>query len=169
MPTPTNQTQTPSSTPNAAFLSLFQGLLGGFSQRETARTRRDIAKFNARVEELRAEDARRRGVELAGISRGKTKKILGSQKVIQAASGIDVTTGSAADIRAETQDIGELDEITIKNNAMREAFGFETRATSEKLKGDLAFSAGTSRATETFLTGSVRAAGFHDSFRRSTR
>lgn len=165
MPHTSRQPRT--TTSSAASLSAFQGILGAFSQFETARSQRDLARFNARMEELRAEDARKRGEELAAISRGKTKKLRGSQRAALAASGVDVGTGSAADIQAETEDIGELEAITIKNNAMREAFGFETRATTERLKGELAFSAGTSRATETLLTGGLRAASFHDRFRRS--
>lgn len=163
------QTATPSSTPNAAFLSLFQGLVGGFSQRENAKSQRDLARFNERAEELRAEDARRRGVELAALSRGKTKKVRGSQRATLAASGVDVSTGSAADVQAETEDIGETEAITIKNNAMREAFGFETKGAATRLKGELAFRAGTSRATETFLTGGVRTAKFLGDFKRNRR
>lgn len=163
----TRQASTPSSTPNAAFLSLFQGLVGGISQRETAKAARDIAQFNARVAELQAEDARRRGVEVAALTRGKTKRLRGSQRAALAAQGIDIQTGSAADIQAETEDIGELDAITVKNNAMREAFGFETKATSERLRGELAFRAGTSAATETFLTGGVRSAKFFGDFKRN--
>lgn len=163
------QQSTTSSFPTAASLSLFQGLIGGISQREDAKTRRDIAKFNARMDELRAEDARIRGEELAAISRGKTKKLRGSQRAVLAASGVDVGTGSAADIQAETEDIGEFEAVTIKNNAMREAFGFKTKGAQEELKGELAFRAGTSRATETFLTGGVRAAKFFESSRRLNR
>jgi hypothetical protein len=76
----------------------------------------------------RPTDAIARGAEAEGRSRSQTKQILGTQRAGYAGQGVDVGTGSAVDVAADTTALGELDAMTIRNNAKREAYGYQVQA-----------------------------------------
>jgi hypothetical protein len=58
----------------------------------------------------------------------KTAFNVANAKVAQAASGIDVNSGSAAATRSSMTSLGQTDQATIRTNAARRAYGFETEA-----------------------------------------
>jgi len=143
-----------------AFMSFAQGITGAYSQYQNARARRLLAKANKQLAEMDAVDALKRGQEAVAITRGKTKKLIGSQRAAIAAQGIRADIGSAADIQQEAQDIGELDVLAIRNNAAREAYGYKVKAIEASLEGRLAISQGRTRAFDTLATGALRSASF---------
>ena len=53
--------------------------------------------------------------------------LIGQQKAGLAANGIDVGSGTAVDLLADTKAAGEFDQLTITNNAARTAQGFENQ------------------------------------------
>jgi hypothetical protein len=63
-------------------------------------------------------------VEQAGL---KTKGQVGAIKAAQAASNIDVNTGSALDVRSSAAELGELNALTIRSNAAKTAYGYQTQ------------------------------------------
>lgn len=90
----------------------------------------------------------------------KTAASVGSLKAGQAASGVDVNTGSAADVRVAAGKLGALDALTIRSNTAREAYGYEVQETSDTANSQLlqmeasqAKTAGDIGALGTFLTG----------------
>jgi hypothetical protein len=54
---------------------------------------------------------------------------LGSIKASQAASGIDVNSGSAADVQQSERQTGRLSSLTEENNALLQAYGYRAAAT----------------------------------------
>jgi hypothetical protein len=54
--------------------------------------------------------------------------MIGAQRAGIAAGNIDVGYGSAVDVQADAAHLGELDALTIRNNAQREAWGFKVEA-----------------------------------------
>jgi len=85
-------------------------------EREGARLGRDaIARGEADVD--------RYSIDLAGL--------LGAQRTSIAAQGIDVNQGTAAAIRSETEAFGAEDIQTIRENALREAFGLKRNAKNQ--------------------------------------
>jgi hypothetical protein len=50
--------------------------------------------------------------------------LLGQQKAGLAANGVDVGSGTAVDLLGDTKAAGEFDQLTITNNAQREAAGY---------------------------------------------
>lgn len=50
--------------------------------------------------------------------------LMGQQKAGLAANGIDVGSGTAVDLLGDTKAAGEFDQLTITNNAQREAAGY---------------------------------------------
>lgn len=75
-----------------------------------------------------AEDVIVRGEEAARAIRRDVRSLIGAQRAALGASGIQLGTGTAAALQAEAQLLGDLDAITVKNNAMRQAFGFKQQA-----------------------------------------
>lgn len=95
-----------------------------------------ITDFQTRFSEQQVKEAKRRGLTEEVISRGRTKKIIGSQRAALAAQGIRIDEGSARDVQMETADIGELDAMNIRNNAAREAFGYKSQGIAQQMQGD---------------------------------
>jgi hypothetical protein len=122
-----------------------------------------ILDRNAGVYDLQATDAISRGAEASARQRQAVRRMTGSQRVALAAQGIDIGSGSAADVQANTAYVGELDALTIENNARREAWGFQTQATNARAQAGLARTAGrtaaasgTNAAVGTLLTGGAQ-------------
>lgn len=91
---------------------------------------------------------------LAGMSKAeqqdyKTRQMLGTAKATQAASGVDVNSGSPLDVRRSIAEVGELDKETIMFNAQNEAFGYKVKGAGfgadvelDKMKSSAALTAG---------------------------
>jgi hypothetical protein len=90
--------------------------------------KRQQLELNREMSEIQAKDAIIRGDRAAEAARAKTKRLIGSQRAALAAQGINIEKGSALDVQTETAEFGAVDELTIKNNAWREAFGYRTQA-----------------------------------------
>jgi hypothetical protein len=83
---------------------------------------------NAVLAEEQAKDALARGETGVQQIRGETAQLLGTQRAALAAQGIDIQTGSAAEVQQDTTALGELDILTIRANAAREARGLTFEA-----------------------------------------
>lgn len=87
-----------------------------------------VARQNARLENERAKDAIERGTTEAQRYQRRLSQEQGQQNAALAANGIDITFGSAADVRGDTAMFGREDTGTIYENAFREARGYEINA-----------------------------------------
>ncbi len=144
----------------AVGLTLAGGGLQAYGQYQSGRANERLMDYNARLAEQQAEDALARGREAEGLQRLKTRVTIGSQRARMAASGVDISAeGSAIDLVADTARLGELDALTIRNNAAREAWGYRTQATDYRMRGDIARTEGTYGAIGTLLTTGSRAYG----------
>lgn len=94
--------------------------------------------MNADIADEQAKDAIARGAEAEQRSRADTRGALGEQRVGFAAQGVDLASGSAADVQGDTAYLGELDALTIRNNAKREAWGYTVEGTNYRAQGQLA-------------------------------
>lgn len=81
------------------------------------------ARANAKLAQEAAADAEKRGMDDASRLRGQGDALISAQRVRYAASGVDVTTGTAAEVMAQTRELVTMDEQVLINNAAREAFG----------------------------------------------
>lgn len=75
-----------------------------------------------------AEDARKRGETEVYRQRLRTKQVAAEQQSAFAAGGVDLSVGSPVDLIGDIFQLGELDALTISNNADREAGRFEDAA-----------------------------------------
>ncbi len=146
----------------AAATGMMMGLaaFGAFEQSEAAKQQgeyqRRAYEMNARIAGEAAEDAILRGDKAAQAHKGKVKSLIGSQRAALAAQGIDVGSGSALDIQVDSAGLGAMDELTIKNNAWREAYGLRTQAVQSLSQARYAESAASNTSRNTLLTGGLQ-------------
>lgn len=117
------------------------------------------ANVNARIADLRASDALSRGARAAGILRTRTSKLVARQRVAYANSGVDESVGTPAQVEAATRAQGELDAQTAKNNAAREAWGYESGAIQLGLQGQIDRQRAQQQQIGTFLGGTGKVLG----------
>lgn len=132
----------------------------GSSQAKLAEYNAKVSENNATVDEIKAQDAIARGYQEETIHRKSTRQIIGSQRASFAAQGVEVNDGSALDVQLDVVRLGELDAITIRTNAAREAWGYKVDAMNDKASADdiraggqIAKQAGRNAAVSTVLTG----------------
>jgi hypothetical protein len=162
---------------------------------EGAEANAGVLEYNARMLEAMARDSIRRGVDDENRFRVDLRGLIGAQRTSYAAQGVEVNSGTALDVQADTAYQGELDALQIRVNAAREAWGFRveaentrmqvgalrknaglqatsTRATSRadalssRLGGNAAASAGRYGAAGTILSGATSTAMSIDALRR---
>ncbi len=103
--------------------------------------------YNAQVADLQAEDAIARGAEDESRFRQGVRGLIGSQRAGFAGQGVDVGSGSARDVQADAAYLGELDALTLRGNAHREAWGFREQATDLRTQADITRRGGQAAAT----------------------
>jgi len=171
----------------AAPISQLAGSVGDLyatsqAQKAQAEYAEGIYNVNAKFAEVQAEDSiargeflsqevQRRATKQISLIRAKAKVTSGAQRASFAAQGIEATSGSAADVLAETELLSAQDEsdvkrsaaldvITIRNNAWREAWGYKTQAQVYGAQGRIALMAGETAARNTVLSGGIRSLGY---------
>jgi hypothetical protein len=90
-----------------------------------------VAQLNEKIAKQNADYTREAGGTVALQSGLRTGQQIGQQKVAQSASGIDVNTGSAAKVRADTLELGQQDQSTIRTNYAKKAYGYEVEAATK--------------------------------------
>lgn len=118
-----------------AIASAIGGLVGaagsvmqGMAARQEALYQAQIAKNNAVIARKNAQAAFVAGSRQEEAYRIKSTGDRATQRAAFATSGIDVNVGSPLRIQKGTRRIEELDALTIRNNAWREAHDFRTQA-----------------------------------------
>ena len=86
-----------------------------------------LAKVNAKIAGKQAEHARARGQWDAMQIRQRARLISGAQRAGFAGQGVDVSTGSAVAIQAETAYLAELDVSQALQNASLRAWNFDVQ------------------------------------------
>ena len=111
-----------------AGMSAAGAVTGGISKAESASYQAQIARNNAVISQQNASYAASAGAaktQQAGlVARNKLAEVRASE----AANGLDVNTGSAADVQVSQHGIGDLDTRTVSNNAALTAYGFERQS-----------------------------------------
>jgi len=83
---------------------------------------------NATLAKAQATDATTRGAYAESLQRQGTRQLIGSQRAALAAQGVDIGSGTALDVQSSTAYLGELDALMVRNNAAREAWGYQVEA-----------------------------------------
>jgi hypothetical protein len=104
------------------------GVVSGIGAKQQADAQANAANYNAAVARNAALFAQQQGEVNAQANDRKTAAMIGRQRAVYAAGGIDVNSGSPLDIQADTADFGRLNSLTIRNNAARDAYGYQANA-----------------------------------------
>lgn len=146
-------------------LTAFSTAIAAYSYYQQGQTAKAAARTNARLAEQAAADAQARGAVEESAHRRRVSQIQGAQRVAIGASGATVDVGTPMSILEDTAQFGELDALTIRNNAAREAFGLRTRATGIRLAGRSEARQGVLGAGGTLVTGAARGIGSYYDWR----
>lgn len=87
-----------------------------------------VAANNAQIARWQAEDAITRGQNEEAAHRLKVAQTAGSQRALMAARGLSLDSGSPLDILTGTELMGEMDALTIRDNANRDAWAYTNKA-----------------------------------------
>lgn len=135
-----------------------------------------IFDANANVADQQAADALARGDQAVGQSRAQSRVLTGSQRASQAAEGVDINSGSAAGVQANDAALGELDRMTLAQNAQRESWGYKVEAANDRAQGNLARMGGRNTAaglrnaaTGTLLNGAMDLYNVYSSFGQNAK
>jgi hypothetical protein len=111
-----------------AIVGAVGSVVQGFAGASSANYQAAVAANNAKIATQNAQYALETGNREEEAWRVKAGGLIASQEAAQAASGIDVSVGSAVDVRRGARVLEELDALTIKNNAIRRAKDFEAQS-----------------------------------------
>jgi len=128
----------------------------GFSavgQQQAGKAEAENLKFNQQVAGGQAQDAIARGEVEERRYRTSIRQLIGEQRASMSAQGLDVSFGSALDLQLDVAYYGELDALTIRNNAAREAWGYRMQGAGYAQEAVYAERAGTMSAFSTLLGG----------------
>lgn len=102
----------------------------GEAQASSLKYQAALAGINARMSELSAQSALDQGNKEIASMTMRAGQVKGAQRASLAANGVDLGTGSAAEVQTSTELIKEIDKNTIAANAVRSAWGYRTQATN---------------------------------------
>jgi hypothetical protein len=109
----------------------------GELQQQAAESQAHLSDYNAAVADLQAKDSEERGAIEANRFRARTRALVGEERTGFAAGNVDVGFGSAVDVQADAAFLGELDALTVRTNAAREAWGYRVEATDQRNRGEI--------------------------------
>ena len=109
----------------------------GDAQQSMYNYRAQVAKINADINRQNASWARDKGEREAVQYGMKAAQQRGAIMTAQAASGLDVNTGSAAQVRESQQKITTMDTAQIRSNAAKIAYDYETKAVMDENQATL--------------------------------
>lgn len=117
---------------------IIEGIGAGVKALGTLQAGNEAAKVgeaNAKRAEMEAIDALSRGSSEELRYRREVAQVLGAQRATFGARNVSGSTGTALDLQGDTAAIGEMDALTIRNNAAREALSLRTQAQESRRQG----------------------------------
>ena len=136
-------------------------------QIKQAKYQRAMAKRNAEMSRWRAQDALKRGRAAESRHRMAVLRLGGAQIAALSASGVVLGEGTAASLLEDTYWMGELDAAIIRENAQREAWGYEMQAGADMAQADMYRSAGRYGATQSLLSAATTALDKYERWKKA--
>lgn len=121
--------------------------MNAYNQSENAKAAYEyqaaVQRNNAMLAEWQAQDEIRRGQDEELAVRRRTAQLKGSQRASLAARGLDISDGSALNLLTDTDYMGEVDALTVRDNAAKKVYatrqqaaGFTAEAGMMKFRAD---------------------------------
>lgn len=109
----------------------------GNAQTQQAKFQAQVAQNNAQVAQQNANYAIQAGDVQATAQGQKNRAQIGSIKAKQASNNLDVNSGSAVKVRAGASETGMQNVLQTKQNALRQAYGYQSQATGYQAESGL--------------------------------
>lgn len=107
---------------------------GAFGQSDStaaaAKYQAQVARNNQIIAGQQAQDAIARGQVAEQAQRRQVGSVLGAERAGYGASGVSLSSGSPLDIQGDTAQLGELDALTLRSNAQREAAAYRAQGSN---------------------------------------
>lgn len=114
-----------------------------------------ISDVNAKLADLQAADAIRRGKNEAALVGERGLQVQQQQRTQLAAGGVDVNSGNAAAIQEGTGAMSYLDQLRVTNNAALEAIGYKMEAINLTGQGRMARISGRANSNASLISGGM--------------
>jgi hypothetical protein len=167
----------------AVAATMASSAIGAFGQIQAGQAAKQAGDYNAAIArnnqiiaERAAVDAETRGDIAADEQRRKTARIAGAQRAAFGSSGLAIDSATSMDILGDTAAFGELDALTIKSNAQREAYGYRVQGMNyqaeeamSRVRGKNANTAAQISAASTLIGGAASGGDRWMSYNRPVR
>ena len=117
------------------------------------------ARYNAQVNEQNAQIAEAQGAAAAEAQSREAQRRIGAAVAQYGAAGVDLSTGSPADVLAESVRNATLDNLTLKYNYKLRALGFRNQANLDYMSADASRQAGYFSAAGALVGGAAKVYG----------
>jgi hypothetical protein len=97
-----------------------------------------VAEYNAAVDRNTAQDVRNQATIVENEERQRAQQLRSKQRAVAASRGVDVDFGTPFDLQQDTEMIGEINALRIRDNAEDRAQALETQAGMSISAGDAA-------------------------------
>jgi hypothetical protein len=145
------------------------GVMSFVSSQNQAKAMEQVARNNQTMAEYEAVDAQRRGEEAAQEALRRTRGLGGTQRAMMAARGLDLSSGTPAELLMQTEMFGEQDVNTARFNAAREAWATRADAANQTARARIEASRMRSEGAMSLLGSAGAVADKWQPFRRPAR
>lgn len=133
-----------------------------------AKGAKKTANFQAGILEQQAQDTLQIGQESANRTAAGARGLTGAQRVSEASQGVDVGSGSSADVISNDQRLSDIDITTIKNNAARDALGLRKQAQLVRMGGQQQAQSYKNAATGSLLSGATQLGSIYSRYHQTS-
>jgi hypothetical protein len=133
-------------------IGAYGAIQSGQAQKKQARYQAGVERNNATIAGWQAQDATQRGQIEEQRQRLATARLKSSQRAAFGSNGVEIDSGSPLDVLMDTAQLGELDALTIRSNAEREAYGFRSQSGNLMAQAGLTQMAGRSAQQASFVS-----------------
>jgi len=128
----------------------------GVGQYEAGQTRSQLFRANAGIAVQQAQSEAQAGATNEEAARLRSTALTGQQVAAIGGSNLQ-QTGTPAQVVASSAEIGEMNALQTRNNALRRAWGFSVQSASDSFQAKQASSAGDFSGAGSILTGGAKA------------
>lgn len=148
-----------------AISSVASGYAQGSSYLTQSKYEANALRLNARLLDKEKQDLESQAAFDANRALYTGKRLSDEQYMEYAAMGVDPNSGSAARVRASSEYMSAVDALTIKNNAYKQAFGYQVQKDNYLTQAKFVRMAGRNLANASFIGGA--ASGISDALMAS--
>lgn len=140
-----------------AVISAVAGVASAASAQKQASYNRKLAEQQSESLEQEAENVRIAGSQEAGRQQIESEKRLARGRAEMGARGISSAVGTPGDLASDVAEVGAMEQMTILNNASRQAFGMGQQGAALTERAAMDVRAARQRMGATILSSGAKA------------